>query len=163
DTSVRRRAARAALASARYDLLNNMTRDPDSSTRREVALALGSADTLEQPGLATLEVLANDADMSVRAAAYVARLFQGMPLALPPELDTQLAAEAVRESEDLSRLRDTARTSASEGKRLAAALALALVQVDVAQEVARSDPAPAVRHRVAGALDLSARNLPGPS
>ncbi|HET6837623.1 MAG TPA: HEAT repeat domain-containing protein, partial [Gemmatimonadales bacterium] len=39
DTSVRRRAARAALASARYDLLNNMTRDPDSSTRREVALA----------------------------------------------------------------------------------------------------------------------------
>jgi energy-coupling factor transporter ATP-binding protein EcfA2 len=85
-----------------------------------------------------------------------------MPLALPPELDTQIAAEAVHESVDLSRLRQRARTSPSEGQRLAAALALALVQDHVAQEVARTDPAPAIRHRVAGALELSARNL-GPS
>ena len=162
DTSIRRHAAGAALASARYDLLKNMTRDPDLSVRREVALALGSAESLQQPGLATLELLASDADMSVRAAAYVARLLQGMPLALPPELDADMAAQAVRESEDLSRLRQTARTSASEEQRLAAALALALVQDDVAQEVARSDPAPAIRHRVAGALELSGRNLPGP-
>ena len=160
DTSVRRHAAGAALASARYDLLKNMTRDPDSSVRREVALALGAAKSLEQPGLATLELLASDADMAVRAAAYVARLLQGVPLALPPELDAQMAAQAVRESEDLSRLRQTAQTSASEEQRLAAALALALVQDDVAEEVARSDPAPAIRHRVAGALELSGRNPP---
>ena len=161
DTSVRRRAARAALASRRYELLKGMTRDPDPSVRREVALALGTGESFEQPGLAILELLANDADMSVRAASYVARLYQGMPLALPPELDAQVAAQAVRESGDLTRLRGTARTSAAEGKRLAAALALALVQDDVAREVARSDPAPEVRHRVAGALELSARSLPG--
>ena len=112
DTSIRRHAAGAALASVRYDLLKKMTRDPDPSVRREVALALGSAESVEQPGVATLELLATDTDMSVRAAAYVARLLQGMPLALPPELDAQMAAQAVRESADLSRLRQTARTLA---------------------------------------------------
>lgn len=160
DTSIRRHAAAAALASARYDLLRNMTRDPDPSVRREVALALGSAESVEQPGIATLELLTTDADMSVRAAAYVARLLQGMPLALPPELDAQMAAHTVRESADLPRLRQAARLSASEEHRLAAALALALVQDDVAREVARTDPAPGIRHRVAGALELSERNLP---
>ena len=159
DSSIRRHAAAAALASARYDLLKNMTRDPDPSVRREIALAIANAESLEQPGVTTLELLATDTDMSVRAAAYVARLLQGMPLALPPELDTQLAAQSVHESVDLSRLRQTARTSPSEEQRLAAALALALVQDDVAQEVARTDPAPAIRHRVAGALELSGRNL----
>jgi HEAT repeat protein len=162
DTSIRRRAAAAALASERYDLLKNMTRDPDPSVRREIALTMAKAESVEQPGVTILELLATDPDMSVRAAAHVARLLQGMPLALPPELDTQIAAEAVHESVDLSRLRQRARTSPSEGQRLAAALALALVQDHVAQEVARTDPAPAIRHRVAGALELSARNL-GPS
>ena len=160
DTSIRRHAAGAALASVRYDLLRKMTGDPDPSVRREVALALGSAESVEQPGVATLELLAGDSDMSVRAAAYVARLLQGMPLPLPPELDAQMAAQAVQESADLSRLRERARTSPFEEQRLAAALALALVQDDVAHEVARTDPAPATRHRVAGALELSERNLP---
>jgi HEAT repeat protein len=160
DTSIRRHAAGAALASGRYDLLRNMTDDPDPTVRREVALALGGAESVEQSGIATLELLASDGDMSVRAAAYVARLLQGMALALPPELDTQMAAEAIRESADLSRVRQTARISPFEEQRLAAALALALVQDDVAHEVARTDPAPAIRHRVAGALELSGRNLP---
>jgi HEAT repeat protein len=162
DTSIRRHAAGAALASASYDLLKNMTRDPDSSVRRQVALALGSAESIEQPGDAVLELLAIDSDMSVRAAAYVARLLRGMPLALPPELDPEMAADAVRESADLSRLRQAARTSPSEEQRLAAALALALVQDEVAREVARTDPAPAIRHRVSGTLELTERNLPGP-
>ncbi len=161
DISIRRHAAGAALASLRYDLLRKMTRDPDPSVRREIALALGSAESLEQPGVATLELLTTDTDMTVRAAAYVARLLQGMPFALPPELDAQMAAHAVRDSADLSRLRQTARISPSEEHRLAAALALALVQDDVAREVARTDPAPSIRHRVSGALELSGRNLPG--
>jgi HEAT repeat protein len=160
DTSIRRRAAGAALASVRYDLLRKMTGDPDPSVRREVALVLGGAEAVGQPGIAILELLAADRDMPVRAAAYVARLLQGMPLALPPELDPMMAAHAVRESADLSRLRQAARTSPFEEQRLAAALALALVQDDVAREVARTDPAPAIRHRVAGALELSERDLP---
>jgi HEAT repeat protein len=161
DTSIRRHAAGAALASGRYDLLKSMTRDPDPSVRRHVGLALGSAESMEQAGVGILELLAVDPDMSVRAAAYVARLLRGMPLGLPPELDSDMAAHAVRESADLSRLRQTARTSPSEDHRLAAALALALVQDEVAREVGRTDPAPAIRHRVSGALELSERNLPG--
>jgi HEAT repeat protein len=159
DISIRCRAAAAALASARYDLLKNMTCDPDPSVRREIAVAMANVESVEQPGVTTLELLATDTDMSVRAAAYVARLLQGMPLTLPPDLDAQVAAQAVHENGDLSRLRQTARTSPSETRRLAAALALALVQDDVAQEVARMDPAPAIRHRVAGALELSGRSL----
>jgi hypothetical protein len=62
---------------------------------------------------------------------------------------------ALRECADLSSLRQTARAEASEERRLAAALALALVQDEAAREVARTDPAPAIRHRVSGALDLS--------
>ena len=162
DTSIRSHAAAAALASARYDLLKDMTRDPDPSVRREVALVMASAESVERSGAATLELLATDTDMSVRAAAYVARLLQGMPLTLPPELDAQMVAQAVHETGDLSHLRQTARTSPSEERRLAAALALALVQDDVAQEVARMDPSPAIRHRVAGAFELSRRSLGPP-
>jgi hypothetical protein len=76
---------------------------------------------------------------------------------LPPGLDTKVAAEAVREGADLGALRSTARTAPSDERRLSAALALAMIQDAVAQEVARSDPAPSVRHRVAGALELSMR------
>ncbi len=97
--------------------------------------------------------------MPVRASAYVARLLQGTVLPLPPELDPQVAGEAVRESADLPGLRQTAQTSGSEEQRLAAALALALLQDETAHEVARTDPAPSIRHRVAGALELSAATL----
>jgi hypothetical protein len=58
-------------------------------------------------------------------------------------------------------LRHVARTAASEDRRLSAGLALALIQDEVARELARSDPAPAVRHRVAGALELSLASLAG--
>ncbi|MBA3444972.1 MAG: HEAT repeat domain-containing protein [Gemmatimonadales bacterium] len=163
DVAIRRAAPGAALAAERYDRLDAMTQDPDPSVRREVALVLGRAAPVRSPGLATLESLGSDADMAVRAAAYVARLLQGMALPLPPELDSQVAAQAVRESADIPSLRQTARTSASEEQRLAAGLALALLQDDVARELARSDPAPSIRHRVAGALEQSVINLPGSS
>ena len=155
DIAVRRSAAAAVLAAGQYELLDTMSQDSDSGVRREVALALGRAAPVRKPGLATLERLATDEDMEVRAAAYVARLLQGSALPLPPELDTLVAAEAVRHGADLHNLRQTALTDPSEERRLSASLALALLQDDVAREVARRDPAPAIRHRVAGALELS--------
>lgn len=163
DISVRRAAAGAALAAERYDLLERMTQDPDAGVRRQVALVLGRAARLLKPGLTTLDHLAADPDMTVRAAAYVARLVQGMALPFPPGLDAQVAAEAVRDGADLPGLREDARTAVSEERRLAAALALALLQDGVAHEVARTDPVPSIRHRVSGALEISLVSLPGAS
>jgi hypothetical protein len=99
----------------------------------------------------------------VRAAAYVARLLQGTPVPLPPGIDPTTAAEAVREASDLPSLRETARGTAGEERRLAAALALALLQDEVAREVARTDPIPAIRHRVSGALELAMQGTAGSS
>ena len=163
DVSTRRRTAGAVLASQRYDLLQAMTRDPDPSVRREIALVLGRTPSPPRSGIQILEKLATDADMPVRAAAYIARLLQGQALPVPPGLDSGVAAQAVRDSADLAGLRQTARTSASEDQRLAAALALALMQDEVATEVARTDPAPSIRHRVAGALELSVGAVRRPS
>jgi hypothetical protein len=140
-----------------------MTQDPDPGVRREVAIVLGRAAPVPERGLAILERLSSDADMTVRAGAYAARLLQGHALALPPEIDAPAAAASVRDAADLPSLRDTARTAPVEEHRLAAALALALLQDDVAREVARTDPIPAIRHRVGGALDLTIVNDPGAS
>jgi HEAT repeat protein len=163
EISVRRRAAGAALAAERYDLLESMTQDPDAGVRREVAIVLGRAAPIRKPGLVTLDRLAADPDMTVRAAAYIACLLQGVALPLPPGLDAQVAAQAVHEGADLPSLRQTARTASSEDRRLAAALALALLHDDVAREVARTDPVPSIRHRVGGVLDLSIVSLAGAS
>jgi hypothetical protein len=140
-----------------------MTQDPDAGVRREVAIVLGRAAPIRKPGLVTLDRLAADPDMSVRAAAYIACLLQGVALPLPPGLDAQVAAQAVQEGADLPSLRQTARTASSEDRRLAAALALALLHDDVAREVARTDPVPSIRHRVGGVLDLSIVSLAGAS
>jgi HEAT repeat protein len=160
---VRQSATAAALAAGRYDILERMTQDPDATVRREVAIVLGRGAPVRKPGLVTLERLAADSDMAVRAAAHVARLLQGRPLPLPPGLDGQIAAQAVRDIADLSSLRQTARTASAEEQRLAAALALALLQDDVAREVARTDPVPAIRHRVSGALEISIATAAGAS
>jgi HEAT repeat protein len=158
---VRRTAAGAAVAAERYDLLDRMTQDPEAEVRREVAIVLGQAAPVGTAGLAVLEHLESDSEMSVRAAAHVARLLQGVPVPLPPDLDATVAAEAVRHGADLGALRNIARTASSEDRRLSAALALALIQDEVAREVARSDPAPALRHRVGGALELSLPSVTG--
>jgi hypothetical protein len=157
--SVRGLAAGAAAAAARYELLDRMTQDPAPEVRRQIAVALGQTPMVEPAGLLVLEHLESDTEMPVRAAAHVARLLQGVPVPFPPDLDLRLAAEAVRAGAELGGLRTVARTAAFEDRRLAAGLALALIQDEVAREVARSDPAPSVRHRVAGALELSLPNL----
>ena len=79
-----------------------------------------------------LEHLESDSDMAIRAAAHIARLLQGVPVPLPPDLDTRVAADAVRQGAELGSLRHVARTAPSEDRRLAAALALALIQDEVA-------------------------------
>jgi HEAT repeat protein len=159
--SVRLLAAGAAAAVQRYDLLERMTRDPDPSVRRVIALELGRVSSLAPAGQKVLERLGGDPLMIVRAAAHVAHLLQGIPLPLPPGLDPVIAAEAVRDTGELEMLREVALSAAVEDRRLAAALALALIQDDVAKEVARSDPAPPVRHRVGGALELVLPGAPG--
>jgi HEAT repeat protein len=159
--AVRHAAAGAAAAAERYDLLERMTQDPDVGVRRQVAIALGRSAPASKPGLRILERLGVDPEMPVRAAAYVARLLQGTPVPLPPGIDPRTAAEAVREASDLSSLRDTARGTVGEERRLAAALALALLQDEVAREVARTDPIPAIRHRVSGALELAMQGTAG--
>jgi hypothetical protein len=153
--SVRQAAAWAAQSSNRYDILDRMVQDPDPTLRREVAIVLGREAPVERAGVQVLERLAADGDMGVRAAAHVARLLQGTPLPLPPGIDGQVVAQAVRDIADLPGLRQIARGDREEDRRLAAALTLALLQDEVAHEVARTDPAPAVRHRVGGALELS--------
>ena len=153
--AVRQAAAAAALAAGREDLLDHMTHDPDPAVRREVAIVLGRAAPVSRTGVSLLERLSGDSEMPVRAAAHVARLLQGKPLPLPPGLDGQTAARAVLDIADLPALRQTARSARDEEQRLAAALTLALLQDDVAREVARTDPVPAIRHRVNGALELS--------
>ena len=155
--AVRRIAAGAAVSAERYDLLDRMTQDPEPEIRREVGVRLGLAAPVGPAGLLVLEHLEGDAEMPVRAAAHVARLLQGEAVPLPPGLDARVAAQAVREGADLGALRSVARTAPTDERRLSAALALAMIQDDVAHEVARSDPAPTVRHRVGGALELSLR------
>jgi hypothetical protein len=159
--AVRHAAAGAAASAGRYDLLDTMTQDPDMGVRRQVALALARAAPAGTAGLRILERLGLDPEMPVRAAAYVARLLQGTPVPLPPGIDPRTAADAVREGSDLPSLRETARGTVGEERRLAAALALALLQDEVAREVARTDPIPAIRHRVSGALELAVQRTVG--
>ena len=152
----RRQAAGASAAAGRWDLLERMSDDPDPEVRREVALAIAGCHRGGARGQAALQRLSTDPEMAVRAAAYVGRLLLGTPVPLPPALDPGSAATALRDAGDLASLRDTARSAPAEDRRLAAALALALVQDEVAREVARMDPVPAIRHRVSGALELTA-------
>jgi hypothetical protein len=159
--SVRRLAAGAAAAGERWDLLARMVEDPDPGVRREVGLVLGQASHLGAEGEVALDRLSGDAETSVRAAAYVGRLLQGTPLPLPPGLDLQAAASTLAAVADRGKLRVAARTAPGEDRRLAAALALALLQDDVAREVARTDPVPTIRHRVSGALELAAPAVNG--
>ena len=151
---VRLSAVRAAVAAERYDLLDRMTQDPEPEVRREIALSLARASRVGAAGITVLEHLEPDSEMAVRAAAYAARLIQGVPVPLPPDLDPRMAGDAVLSGAELGDLRTAARSAASEERRLSAALALALIQDEVAREVARTDPVPSVRHRVAGALEL---------
>ena len=162
-TSVRKTAASAALAAGRDDVLDHMTHDPDPAVRREVAIVLGRAAPVGRAAVSLLERLAGDTETAVRAAAHVARLLQGKPVPFPPGLDGQTTAQAVVDIADLPALRQIARRARNEEQRLAAALTLALLQDEVAREVAQTDPVPAIRHRVHGALEISIMTAAAPA
>jgi hypothetical protein len=153
---VRRAAARAAGAIRSWSLLARLAIDPDSSVRRETALAAGVARDRTAEADAILEELAGDNAMPVRAAAYAARLVQGIPLPPPPGIAFGEVAASLRESADLAALHEIARTASDGDQRLAAGFALAMLDDHVAREVARTDPSPSIRHRVGGALELAA-------
>ena len=110
--AVRRAAAGAAAGGECWDLLARMADDPDPGVRREVALALAGVARQPRAALETLDRLADDPEMPVRAAAYVARLLQGTPVPLPPGLDPRVAAGVVQSAAHLPALRETARTLA---------------------------------------------------
>ena len=152
---VRQAAARAAAATRSWSLLGRLAIDPDPSVRRETALATGATEDRIAETDAILEELAGDPAMPVRAAAYAARLVQGIPISPPPGIDFREVAAALRECADLPALRDIARTAPDEDRRLAAAFALAFLHDHVAREVARTDSFPSVRHRVGSALELA--------
>ncbi|MGE5091028.1 MAG: HEAT repeat domain-containing protein [Bacillota bacterium] len=147
-TAVRRQAARAAASAGRHDIIASMVADPDTDTRRGLALLLATA-----PSADALDELRADAEPRVRAAAAVARLLRGDADTLPADIRRAEAAEAVMDAAPLAELRETARSSTDERRRLAAGLALAIVGDPVASEVVRSDPMPYVRGRVAAMLD----------
>jgi HEAT repeat protein len=160
--AVRREAAGAAGGAECWPLLARMADDPDAEVRREVAVAIGGADRAGPAAIEILARLADDQEMAVRAAAYIGRLLQGTPVPLPPGLDPRAASGALRRVVHLATLRETARTAPGEDRRLSAALALALLEDEVAHQVAHTDPVPAIRHRVSGALDLAAAAREGP-
>ncbi len=151
-TAVRRHAARAAAAARRYDVVAAMTADPDAETRRGVALLLAAA-----PDGEALAGLESDADAGVRAAAAVARILRGTADALPVDVRRADAADAVMDAAELAggvaELRNTARFAPEERRRLAAALALAILGDPVAHELIHADPVPYVRGRVAAMLE----------
>ena len=140
--SVRREAAGAAGGVESWPLLSRMAEDPDAEVRREVAVAIGAADQAAPAAIEILARLADDQERTVRAAAYIGRLLQGTPVPLPPDLDPRAAGVALRRVVHLSALRETARTAPGEDRRLSAALALALLEDEVAHEVARHRPGP---------------------
>ncbi len=147
-TGVRRQALHAAAGAGLHVPLAAMADDPDPEVRRELATLLRTV-----PDGGTLARLTDDADPRVRAAAAVSGILRGELTALPAGVGREEAAEAVIDAGDLVDLRQTARTSPDERHRLAAALALGLVDDQVAREVAEGDPVRAVRDRVAALLE----------
>ena len=146
---VRHQAARAAAAANLHVPLTAMADDPDPELRRRLALLLQTV-----PDGGTLTRLRQDADERVRGAATVSAILRGELHGLPDDVPRAAAAEAVVDVGDLADLRTVARTSPDERHRLSAALALALVDDQVAHEVAEADPVATVRRKVRAVLDL---------
>jgi hypothetical protein len=143
--SVRRASVAAWLGAKRFDRLAAMVHDPDPGVRLEVGLAFHSA-----PDAGPLEALHNDPDEMVRAAVFICRLLRG-EVTEPPSggrLSRAAAASAVRRTVSLESLRERARTAIDPGQRAAAALALAVLDDEVAYSVVRSDPVVTIREQV---------------
>jgi HEAT repeat protein len=146
---VRREVVAAWAAAGRYDRLTAMLGDPDPEVRQAIARAF-----LEAPNTDALAPLALDPDEKVRATLFVTRLLRGEGSEPPaaPRLTRSSAAAAVLEAMPVDALRDMAKSERDQGRRLSAALALAVLGDEAAYSVMRSDPIWAVRDRVARML-----------
>jgi HEAT repeat protein len=145
--SVRIAAVHAWGASRRYDRLAQFFEDPEADVRRMAALELAAARNGPDPA-----ALLRDVDERVRAAAWGARMLRGGATDLPPDIGRETAAAALREIMPAEQLQATARTHPEPARRLAAGVALALMDDPVAREVAGKDPETRVREQVGRAL-----------
>jgi HEAT repeat protein len=141
--AVRRGAIRAAAASGRTMLIEDRIEDPEADVRRDVALVLGQV-----PGFVLPDALVHDPDPRVRAACAAAAILSGNAERLPEGVLRADAARAILDTAEPSDLRATARTAPIARHRLAAALALALLDDPTALEAARNDPVRGVRTAV---------------
>jgi HEAT repeat protein len=142
-SAVRIAAVRAWGASRQYDRLTRFFEDPDAEVRRKAALEL----TLAKDGPDPAPLL-SDVDEAVRAAAWSAQLLRGRRTDLPANIGRETAAAALREVITPEELQAAARTSPDPRRRIAAGIALALMDDPVAREIARSEPLAEVREQV---------------
>lgn len=143
--TVRQAAVTAWAAARRFDRLAAMLGDPDPSVRQGIARSF-----LDAPNTDALAPLALDPDEMVRAAYFVTRLLRGEGSEPPTgaRVARASAATAVLEAIPLDTLREMASSERDQGRRLSAALALAVLGDEAAFSVMRSDPIWAVRDRV---------------
>ncbi|MGH7701820.1 MAG: HEAT repeat domain-containing protein, partial [Gemmatimonadales bacterium] len=147
--AVRGAAARAWSAAGRFDRVEAMLEDPDPGVRRDLAVGLWKA-----PAAPMLARLYGDPDETVRAMAFVVRVLRGEEASLPTALriSRASAADAVLRATSVDDLRASARADLDAGRRLAAALALAILNDGSAREIAGSDPHRPLREQVGAML-----------
>jgi HEAT repeat protein len=145
--AVRIAAVRAWGAARQYDRLLQFFEDPEAEVRRKAALEL----TLAKDGPDPAPLL-GDVDESVRAAAWSAQMLRGRRTDLPANIGRETAAAALREAITPEELQVAARTSPDQHRRIAAGIALALMDDPAAREMVQSDPVSEVRDQVSRML-----------
>jgi HEAT repeat protein len=142
--SVRRGAVQAWRGARRWDRLALMLNDPDPGIRQDVALAF-----LDAPDVAPLAVLEQDPDEMVRAMLFAVRLLHGDTGEISGlSVSRPAAATAIRRARPTDWLRETARGALEGKERAPAALALAVLDDEVAYHVMRADPLRTIRDQV---------------
>jgi HEAT repeat protein len=143
--SVRRGAVQSWRGARRWDRLALMLNDPDPGIRQDVALAF-----LEAPDVAPLALLEHDPDEMVRAMLFAVRLLHGDTgeAAGAISISRPAASTAIRRARPTDWLRETARGALDGKDRAPAALALAVLDDEVAYHVMRADPLRSIRDQV---------------
>jgi hypothetical protein len=138
--AVRLAAVHAWGASRRYDRLKQFFEDPEAEVRRRTALELSGAKDGPDP-----TPLLKDVDETVRAAAWSTQMLRGRRTDLPDNIGRESAAAALREVVTSEELQSAGRTHPDPKRRIAAGIALALMDDPVAREIASNDPVNEVR------------------
>lgn len=141
--AVRVAAVYAWGAARRYDRLKQFFEDPEAEVRRRAALELTGAKDGPDP-----TPLLSDVDETVRAAAWSAQLLRGGRTDLPANIGRETAAAALKEVVTSEEMQSAGRTHPDPKRRIAAGIALALMDDPIAREIATSDPVNEVRTQV---------------